>query len=104
MKSHLNANGVYVECHATRRACPRKNHKEFKNLNEMNDYNEKLSEHDSDSRKLSKTKVSDDKIKKMDAVIERVKTDHDALDRIHQLKLNNNKQLEKYSSEFEKKA
>lgn len=104
IKAHLNVNGVYVECHATKRACPRKDHKEFKSLNEMNDYNEKLSEHDSDSRKLSKTKVSDDKVKKMDAVIERAKTDHDALDRIHQLQLNNTKQLEKDRAEFEKKA
>lgn len=61
LKAHLDINGVYVECNATVRACPRggkETHKEFKDINEMNDYNEKLIASRSTEKKLGKNKNS----------------------------------------------
>lgn len=102
IRAHLNVNEVYVECHATKRACPRKDHKEFKNLNEMNDYNEKLIERDSDDKKL--LKVSAQKAARMDSIRKQTKLEISALERIYDLQNSDLDKLNKERTEFEKKA
>lgn len=105
IKAHMKKDGSYDECHATKRACPlggSEVHREFKSLNEMNDYNEKLAERGSNGRKLSK--AGNDKIKKIDSIIEQTQLDIDALERVRQLQANTARQLDEDNYEFDYRA
>lgn len=105
IKAHMKKDGSYDECHATKRACPlggSEVHREFKDLNEMIRYNEKMISEGSINKKL--TKVDSVKEKDMDKIINDLQLEYTALKNRKKLRSEYFMKLRDERNEFEKNA